>query len=79
MKESDIKIVDAPAGLDEWGALPRALRAAVGTGKKVRVLRKEKISGGYHTVFAAQGFRLRTRTKGEFRYCWLEPREKEKK
>ena len=79
MKESDIKTVDAPAGLDNWGAFPRTLRAALGTGKKVRLPREKRVAGGYHAMFAAKGFRLRTRTKGEFRYCWLEPREKEKK
>ena len=78
MKESDIKIVDAPAGLDEWGALPRALRAAVGTDKKVRVPRKNVLQS-YYGMFAAQGFRLHVRVKGEFKYIWLELREKVKK
>ena len=78
MKESNIKIVDAPAGLDDWGTFPRALRAALGTDKKVRVPRK-MVFHSYYGMFAAQGFRFHTRVKGEFRYCWLEPREKEKK
>ena len=72
MKKEDIKTVDAPPGLDDWGALPRALRASAGTGKVVRIAAVQG-HGAYHTMFKLEGWRLRSRTKGEHKYLWLEP------
>ncbi len=77
MKKEDIKTVDAPAGLDDWGALPRALRESIGTGKVVRVA-ATRGHGSYHAMFARKRWRLRSRTKGEYKYLWLEPLEPQK-
>ena len=77
MKKEDIKTVDAPPGLNDRGALPRALRESAGTGKVVRVP-AGKPHGTYYTLLKGQGWRVHSRTKGEYKYLWLEPLDDQK-
>ena len=77
MNKVKIEVVTRPEGLDDWGALPRALRESAGTSKVIRVTATRGY-GSYHALFKHQGWRLRSRTKGEYKYLWLEPLEPQK-
>ena len=78
MDKNKVVIVARPEGLDNWGALPRALRASAGTVKVVRVLATMH-HGSYHSLMMAAGWRLRSRTKGKYKYLWLEPLDQKEK